>query len=285
MSYEDWKACVDPKIRGSWNLHSTLPKGLDFFILLSSLCGLVGKETTANYASGSSYMDSLAIHRVRSGEKAISLDLGIMEEEGLLAANLALMAKMKAPGTFIPLRSSQLHALLDYYCNPALPLLPPEKAQLAVGIELPANVRARGLEPAPWMYAPMLSPLWNIEADISPSSSTRDGRGREQSSVADLATVLANTSSLEEASEAVSEALLGKVASAISVSKEELDPDQKIATFGVDSLVAVEVRNWLAKKAGADVAVFELLGEASLRGVSWLAAERSRFFGGKEDGG
>ena len=60
MTFEDWKASVDPKVRGSWNLHTNLPKGMDFFILLSSLCGIVGKETTANYDAGNSCMDALA---------------------------------------------------------------------------------------------------------------------------------------------------------------------------------------------------------------------------------
>ena len=74
---------------------------------------VVGKETTANYAVGNSYMDALAHHRIQCGERAASLDLGIMGEEGLLAENEDLMAKMNAPGNLVPILSSQLHALLD----------------------------------------------------------------------------------------------------------------------------------------------------------------------------
>lgn len=78
-----------------------------------------------------------------------------MEEEGLLAVNEDLMARMKAPGNLVPVLSSQLHALLDYYYNPAQAPFPPLQCQAIVGVEAPANLRFKGIEPASWMYRPV----------------------------------------------------------------------------------------------------------------------------------
>jgi hypothetical protein len=42
MSYDDWITCTRAKIQGSWNLHEALPKHLDFFVMLSSISGIIG---------------------------------------------------------------------------------------------------------------------------------------------------------------------------------------------------------------------------------------------------
>lgn len=137
---------MDPKVQGSLNLHNLLPRGMDFFVLLSSVSGTVGKETQANYTAGNSYMDALIRYRTSIGEKAASIDLGIMEEVGLLASSPENMAKMKAPGTLISLFPRDLEALLDYHCNPSLEVLSPLKCQIVIGIETPANVVGKSHE-------------------------------------------------------------------------------------------------------------------------------------------
>jgi hypothetical protein len=60
---------------------------MDFFILLSSITGIVGTGGQANYAAANTYMDALALSRLESGEKAVSLDLGWIESAGNVAEN------------------------------------------------------------------------------------------------------------------------------------------------------------------------------------------------------
>ena len=62
-----------------------VPVSRSAFVLISSLCGIVGKETAASYAAGNSYLAALAEYRVSKGSKAVSLDLGMMADAGLLA--------------------------------------------------------------------------------------------------------------------------------------------------------------------------------------------------------
>ncbi|KAJ2994424.1 hypothetical protein NUW58_g1566 [Xylaria curta] len=51
MEFQDWKVTTDPKVKGSWNLHSELPRDLDFFILLSSMMGIIGRGSLSAYAA------------------------------------------------------------------------------------------------------------------------------------------------------------------------------------------------------------------------------------------
>lgn len=50
MTADDFNAAVRPKAHGSWNLHKQV-KGVDFFIMLSLLVGVMGGAGQANYAA------------------------------------------------------------------------------------------------------------------------------------------------------------------------------------------------------------------------------------------
>ena len=269
MPFDVWKLGVDPKVRGSLNLHHLLPEKLDFFILLSSVSGILGKETQANYAAANSYMDALARYRVSIGEKAVSIDLGIMEEIGLLASYPDIMAKMKAPGNLIPLFPKDLEALLDYFCNPSLGVLSPLKCQVIVGIETPANMTGKGHELSVWMSSPMFRHLFQID-------STDSGIVTSQK-VVDIAASFKSMVSLDEAAAFVADLTMDKLARSMSTAKENMQIDKSLRLFGMDSLVAVELRNWFAKKLKADITVFDLMGEATFAEIGLLAANRSAY--------
>lgn len=55
LSFDNFIAAVEPKVKGSWNLHTLLPRGIDFLILLSSVTGVFGGRCQANYACGDTY--------------------------------------------------------------------------------------------------------------------------------------------------------------------------------------------------------------------------------------
>ena len=269
MTLEDWEASVDPKFRASWNLHQLLPKRMDFFVLLSSLCGVVGKETTANYAAGNTYMDALAHHRVQCGERAVSLDLSIMEEEGLLAENKDLMTRMKAPGNLVPILSSQLHALLDYYCKPGHELFTPLQCQTVVGIEVPAKLHSKGIEPPSWMYQPTFRHFFQMDKNTTTATGV--------DKAINFATVFTSVGSVAEAGMLVADALMDRLSSSTSIAKEDMDVNRPMHQYGVDPLVAIEIRNWFAKKLNADIAVFDILGDSTFADIGVLGAGRSSY--------
>ena len=111
MSHRQWVTATSPKIRGkmciagmnyadadqvigSWNLHELLPDSLDFFIVLSSLAGVIGSISQANYAAGNTYQDALIHYRHSKGLPAQSLDLGVIVGFGYIQEHEDVATRM-----------------------------------------------------------------------------------------------------------------------------------------------------------------------------------------------
>jgi hypothetical protein len=80
MTFGKWLTAVNPKIKGTWNLHSYLPQSVDFFIILSSLSGIIGNTAQANYCAGNTYEDALVLHRRKLGLAATTLNHGLVTD-------------------------------------------------------------------------------------------------------------------------------------------------------------------------------------------------------------
>ena len=269
MTIEEWKLSIEPKVRGSWNLHTLLPHGMDFFICFSSISGIVGTGGQANYAAGNTYMDALVRHRIMQGEKATSLDLGWMVSEGVVAESVTLSAGIAGQGHLIPITKAEFHALLDYHCNPALALGSADSCQPIIGPGVPAAMAEKGFTEPAWMQRRTFLHLRQI--GLSGSSTSRNGRA------VDYAALLRNAASLEDAASAVTDGLLQKLSRALSISPEDIDTSKPPHAYGVDSLLAVELRNYFAKELSADVAIFDITGGSNLETVGMTVARKSQF--------
>lgn len=173
MSTEDYHTAVRPKVQASWNLHTVLPKQLDFFLLLSSGSGIVGNRGQANYAIGNTFQDALARHRVSIGLKGVALDLGMILSVGFTAEKADVMSHLRAAG-FAAMREEEYHAMLDELCNPSLKPSSLLKAQIALGFEIPEILRFKGIEDPGWMHDPLFKHLYQIRTLGGSSDSTQD---------------------------------------------------------------------------------------------------------------
>lgn len=270
MTFEDWIVGTGSKATGSWNLHTVLPSGLDFFVLLASLNGIVGGRAQANYAAGNTFKDALAHYRLSRGEKAVSLDLGLMVSEGVIAENEVLLANMRRLGHLMDISQDELLAILDYYCDPALPLLSHDKAQILVGLETPAAVRAKGIDLHHSIYRPIFRQLFRMG-----TSSMGDEASQEQNLDTDRVSVLRRETSDERATEMVTSWFVIKTAQVLGLDTSDVDPDKPVHAYGIDSLVAIDLKNWFAREIGAEIQVFFLLGNSPIKEVAREAAVRS----------
>lgn len=270
MTYEEWLSGITCKVKGSWNLHTLLPRNMDFFVMLSSLSGIIGNASQANYAAGNTYEDSLAHYRTARGEKAVSLDLGWIETMGKVAETESLKKGIASVGYLMPISDKDLLALLDHYCDPSLPLQTPLTCQVVVGLATPAVTRAAGTDIPSFMQRPTYRAMHWIKLGDTPTSSSLEA-------ATDYAALFAETESLDDAGAIVAQGLVRKLSKALSMPSEDVDVSKPLHAYGVDSLLAVELRNWFSKEISADVAIFNIMGSPSIAEVSITVAEKSLF--------
>jgi aryl carrier-like protein len=267
MTLEEWQETAWPKIQGSWNLHQALPSGMNFLILLSSFVGILGNSGQSNYSAGNTYEDAFARWRTLQGEKTISVDVGMVTEEGFLAENRQVMERLSRLNVFRHQSLAEIHAVLDYYCNPQLQIDPPE-SQLATGFQLPAFILARGGDYPDAFNDPIFRALRQVE-----------GSHKHQQAVNSRTLTFTDAFVSADSSSAgglvVSEALRMKLNRVLGLPAEQIQLDSGLDSYGVDSLVGLELSNWLSKESGANLVVFELLGGATLRDIGKMVAAKS----------
>jgi hypothetical protein len=275
MTYREWCEGVQSKATSTHNLHLVLPRGLDFFVMLASVYGIFGGPGQASYSAASTFQDSLALHRISLGQRAVSIDLGMMVEDGYVAETTGVLDRQRRFGQFMEISRQQLLALLDHYCDPGLPILPGDQSQVLVGFRTAKNIRSQGIDVHHALFRPMFHELFlsENETDSCTNSPSSESRGVDPAYSTELAQALSD----EEAEALVTEWLRSKTALVLGVELEEVDGSKPAHAYGVDSLVAIDLRKWFAKEIGADVQVFTLLGNKPLCDIAKEAAKTSRF--------
>lgn len=84
QTWEKFNRVFTPKVLGAWNLH-TLSQGdqLDWFVSFSSVASVFGSSGQGNYASANAFLDSLAHYRQSLGLPALTINWGPWEEGGM----------------------------------------------------------------------------------------------------------------------------------------------------------------------------------------------------------
>jgi hypothetical protein len=272
MPFADWKTSVEPKIVGAVNLHSVLSRTpLDFFIMTSSVSGVLGTPGQSNYAAANSYLDSLARHRRAQGDNqtAISLVLPMVLGVGVVAENADLEDALTRKGMYgideehllqgfeaaVMASSSAAAANFGPPSDHIVVGLDPSKLQRAIN----SNEAGSGDMDCFWMADTRFS---HAAHDIR-SSNDSAGGGPGGSGQSILATVkAAAASSPAEAMRAVTEHFVDKLSRMLLLGPEEFEEvdARSIADYGVDSMVGAELRNWIFVEYRMDVPFQQLLG-------------------------
>ncbi|MFC6612257.1 type I polyketide synthase [Amorphoplanes digitatis] len=225
-------AVLAPKVDAAWNLHeATRDRGLDAFVLFSSISGVMGTAGQANYAAGNVFLDALAAHRRAAGLPAQSLAWSAWAPGAGMTATLGDNDLKRASSGMPPLTVEQGLALFDAATTVDEPYLVPVSLT-STGTRLPGDVPAvlRGL--------------------------VRSGRRAAATSPGGAATIAGITRELLSRTGAERHAfLLGLVrteAAAVlgHAAAAAVDARREFRDLGFDSLTAVELRNRLAAVSG-----------------------------------
>lgn len=261
MTLEDYHTVLQPKLAGTWNLHRNLPRDLDFFVMLSSISGVIGNATQAAYAAGSTFMDSLAAHRNTLGLHAVSLDLGTVTNVGYLAENRDLAEKMAKQG-FKGTDTLTVMSLIE-----AAILQPRDGSgvsQIVTGL-------------GQWKEGESLG---NFDAPLFSHFRHRfrmqKGMGIPDNSIGTLREGLKTAKTLDEATGLICEMLIERISAHLTIAGESVNPANAISEYGVDSHVAIELRNWISKTMESTIPILEILASSSLLELAGKIASKSQ---------
>ncbi|KAK6826286.1 hypothetical protein RU639_005388 [Aspergillus parasiticus] len=259
MTLADYTTVLGPKYHGTWNLHRYLPTNLNWFIMLSSISGIIGNATQAAYAAGSTFMDSFATYRNSLGLPAVSLDLGVITEVGYLAENKELASKMEQQG-FQGTDTKTLMTLIEV----AITSYQKDRMTSQIITGLGQWKAGRSL---PNFDAPLFSHFRRLHLDTSVSPQTEIPDTLRQD--------LQATKTYEDATAVIYTALSARVATHLSIPVDSINPTGPITEYGIDSHVAVELRNWISKHIEGTVPILEILASSSLMELAGKIADRS----------
>ncbi|KAL9107660.1 MAG: hypothetical protein Q9227_007467 [Pyrenula ochraceoflavens] len=266
MSLQTFNNGIQPKVHGSWNLHeATLDQPLDFFVILASALGQVGNSGQANYAAGNAYEDALVHYRVARGLPATSIDLGMMLAIGSVAEDETGLAQrnLERKG-FVGINEAEYLALLEKSLMPSCQSVQ-DQCQMITGIDTDES-KATDTEVV-WKSDPIFSHLKKMNVRVGVDTDT--------AAVESVQALLHATTSFNDAVSIILNSILQRMSRSLMIELADLDSNQPPSSYGVDSLIAVELRNWFAKEIKADVAVFEILQTNSIQSLGFIVAEKS----------
>ncbi|MCC6190607.1 MAG: SDR family NAD(P)-dependent oxidoreductase, partial [Anaerolineales bacterium] len=238
-----YRRVLAPKLAGAWNLHRlTLDDRLDYFVLFSSAAALLGPPGQAAYAGANAALDALAHVRRDSGLPALSINWGPWQGGGMIrgSSNHPRRWGLEPLAPDLALRALEQALALDL-------------AQVAVMAWQPAALQPQALNAGGSSFLTELLP--------SPPAGEAGMAAAPRTRLAQAPAARRRGLLLEELQrEAVR--ILGLPRSAV------LDTQQPLNEYGLDSLMAVELRNAVVRLVGQAVPVTFLFDYPTLEAAA-----------------
>lgn len=274
LSFEQWKLVLSAKVQGSIHLHEVSIEQcleLDFFVMTSSMDGLIALPTTAGYSAANCFQDALARHRRSRGLPACAIGFGLITEVTEVATMEQVLANMRNNQLYHTDEFTFLHQVeAAFLANPIgidnmLQFDPLAAAQIMTGLEPSQLARA---------YRAGSSPSWRGENRVAHiaramydclSASTN---GQVETGEDDMSNVAVpvhsaiKAGSMQVAIDLVATMTVQRIGALLVIPIESIATTKSVAHYGVDSLVAIELRKWLLETFEFAVPLLELLDES-----------------------
>ncbi|KAL3497001.1 KR domain-containing protein [Aspergillus germanicus] len=252
ITHEAWQTGTQAKVQGTWNLHRALSarnkeKDLDFFLLTSSVAGKVGTATEANYCAANNFLDAFAQYRRGLGLKAISLGLGMVSEVGYLhehrdIGNLLLRKGIR------PLLEDEMFQIVDFALAQQLtPTSVHNRDALAqslilMGLEDTGHGKSNSAEYTAFSQ-------YVSDARLSVLRCALQRRETRSTTATRTPASVIRAALSEQDDEKLRSAVVGVIAqkfcNLILLPVEKLDVDVSMMRYGIDSMLAAELRQYI----------------------------------------
>ncbi|THW23325.1 putative polyketide synthase [Aureobasidium pullulans] len=253
-TYEDWQIITGPRVRGAWNLDHCFPEGLDFFINLSSFLGDTGNVGQAIYAGTAAFYDGFTQYRNARGQHTVSIALPVVLDVGYVAQNdlsESLKQTLGATLTMADIRTAVKGAIF----GKSSPFH--HDGKIAA---FKMYLDGQAVQNGPWKY---FHPVHTKERLIA-EASKRKKAGVE----GDTGLSTASWTAAEDPLTGLLEALISKVSAMTMIEREDVRGDVPLASYSLDSLVSVELRNWIRRETSVELALSAILQAENLQALA-----------------
>jgi hypothetical protein len=248
LTPERLKKVLDPKLKGAYLLDRyTRNQPLDFLVLFSSCASILGLPGQANYSCANAFLDALSWERQRQGLPATAVNWGFLGRVGYAASHSRIS---------------------EYFDSIGITPFSPEAALEGLGQILrrkPAQIGMLGIDwPVFLERAPSCgrsAKFASFRPALDASAGTSAGGPGKSSSLRHLLQGLESSKGLEF----LEAALVDQIARVLGTIASKVDVGAPLTDLGFDSLMAVELRNWVETSMGVALRTMEIMKGPSVR--------------------
>lgn len=254
MSFAQWQQTLKPKVQGAQNLHdATSHLELEHFVCFSSTTSVLGVKGLANYCAANLFLDTLMRHRREMNLCGTTMNVGALLDVGVLAENDGLQKAMERLRMDFISEEELFHQLEDAVLSGRTDATPGKSGvddhQTITGI----NVRT------PDVYWASKSLFRNLYCNRT--FGTQEGRAPMTS----LRAALSNEVDPISREQVLLDAFLAHISVTLGIKRDNILSSKPLSSFGLDSLVAAEIRKWFRLQLHIDVPLFDILTAQPIR--------------------
>lgn len=239
MDAQSFNKALHPKVRGAWTLHRVLAdEPLEFFVLFSSIGSLVVSVGQSNYAAGNAFLDALAHYRRAHAQPARSIGWGPWALGMVTEFNLIESFARRGMYTISDEQGTQFMRRL----------LGRDFTHLSVmDADWPLVCQSYSMGIVP----PMVAHLAEAESGAMAASDSA-------ASTVSILEQVAHTAE-EERQTVLADYLHDLVAKVLRIERARFDVQQPLNTLGMDSMIAIELKNQIDHHLRVNISVVDLL--------------------------
>jgi acyl transferase domain-containing protein/NADPH:quinone reductase-like Zn-dependent oxidoreductase/ubiquinone/menaquinone biosynthesis C-methylase UbiE/acyl carrier protein len=269
MTAELFNSVVNTKAEGTLNLHKVFVKeDLTFFISFSSVMSVIGGKAQSNYNAGNALQDAFAQFERSSNCFYMSLNIGGIEDAAV--NNEAIIQSIRRQG-LTRISHDELAAYFEY----ALSAHPRETGchQPVIGFTSETIVGTTAINGTAHS---------SIFAHVrqKATAATDDDKVKQKKSFKDIVKEGADK---EEISAFVARTIGDKLADLMAIDPAEVNFGSSISDYGLDSLIAIELRNWLMREFDSPLQSSEVLDSPDIWTLAQKVTSRSKLVGSETD--
>ncbi|KAK5065043.1 hypothetical protein LTR84_000878 [Exophiala bonariae] len=265
MTCDEWNAVLGPKVQGTFNLDQAFSSpDLEFFVTLSSIAFTFGNPGQANYSAANAFLDYFATHHDRTHQtRYVSVDLPVIEETQARAQiETATRNFILQVSTHFDVE--ELMQLMDYAMDRSVELDRPFIHAL-MGFDRKSLGQGTGDD--------IFSLLFQTIPQMKTSNSQDQNGGDAKQ---DIEGLLMAATSFDEAVKVIMDTIIEKFVRFLNLEADDVGPDHPLSSYGLDSLVSIELKNWMMRAFKVTFQVSELTSSRNIAHLAELLATRSK---------